>query len=436
MKSSRTDVRNGARPLLFASIYGAAVIVPPALFLLAGRGGPPDGAMGRLGNALVIFSFPILALQPVLAARLRVLDRAFGLDGVYVFHKTMGLIAASLLLCAAVTLASAGSPSLRWAWIVTTALIVLLAGTALLQRQLHLPYEAWRLVHNALALAVLIRVFAHAVVVAMRTGSPAAAVLFIILFLSGASAYLGHRVIGPLRRRKRTWRIESVQPETHNVWTLTFSPPEGVMPLDYLPGQFQFLTFDGGRGEEHPFTISSGAASPRPHTATIKASGDFTRTIGNLRPGDSVAVQGPFGKFSYALHPEERDLVFIAGGIGITPIMSMLRHMKETGADQNAVLFYGNVTEKDIVFRKELDEIAAGGSPRLTVVHVLAKAGEDWNGERGFVNADLIRKYVPGDLAGKVYYICGPPPMMSALIGQLMNMGVPSRNIRFERFAL
>ncbi len=434
MKNARAHGQNLVLQALLASGYGAAIAIPLAVFFLTGQP-RPDGAMERLGNALVIFSFPILALQPVLAARLRVLDRAFGLDGVYVFHKTMGLVAASLLLFAAVSLASAG-PAPRWAWIVTTALIVLLAGTALLQRQLHLPYEAWRLVHNALALAVLIRVFAHIVVLTVRTGSHAAAVLFIILFLSGASAYLGHRVIGPLRRRKRTWRIESVQPETHNVWTLTFSPPEGVKPLDYLPGQFQFLTFDGGKGEEHPFTISSGAASPRPHTATIKASGDFTRTIGNLRPGDRVAVQGPFGKFSYALHPEEQDLVFIAGGIGITPIMSMLRHMKETGAVRNAVLFYGNVTDKDIVFRKELDEIAAGGSPRLTVVHVLAKAGEDWKGERGFINADVIRKYVPGELAGKVFYICGPPPMMSALVMSLSSTGVPSRNIRFERFAL
>ncbi len=435
MKNSREHGQNLALQTLLASYYGSAIAIPLSVFFLTGRL-LPDGVMERLGNALLIFAFPVLALQPVLASRLRVLDRAFGLDGVYVFHKTMGLIAASLLLCGTVPLAMTGSALMRWSWGITTALIVLLAATALLQRQLHLPYETWRLVHNALALAVLIRVFAHTVVLTVRTGSPAAAVLFIILFLSGASAYLGHRVLGPLRRRRRTWRVESVQPETHNVWTLTFSPPEGVLPLDYLPGQFQFLTFAGGRGEEHPFTISSGAAVPRPHTATIKASGDFTRTIGNLRPGDRVAVQGPFGKFSYALHPEERDLVFLAGGIGITPIMSMLRHMKEMGSDRKAVLLYGNVTEKDIVFRKELDDIKAGGLPRLTVVHVLAKAGEDWKGERGYVNADVIRKYVPGDLAGKVFYICGPPPMMAALVMSLSSMGVPSGKIRFERFAL
>ncbi len=435
MESSRAYRQNRILRFLLASGYGAAVILSPAVFILTGRFPPEDDPGGRIGNALLVAAFPLFALQPVLAARLRVGDRAFGLDGVYIFHKTMGLIAASLLLCAAVLLASAGSSLMRWTWYMAAVLIVLLAATALLQRQLRLSYETWRRVHNALALAVILLVSVQTVALALRSGTPAAAVLFIILFLAGASAYVRHRIIGPMRRSRRAWRIESVRPETHNVWTLAFTPPEGVGPLDHLPGQFQFLTFDGGKGEEHPFTISSGSAVPGPHTATIKGSGDFTRTVGSIRPGDRVAVQGPFGRFSYLLHPDEKELVFIAGGIGITPLMSMLRHMRETGEERTIVLLYGNVTEQDIVFRQELDAIAAVGRPRLTVVHVLAKAGEDWKGERGFVTAETVRRFVP-DLAGKAFYLCGPPPMMAALIGQLMSMGVPSRRIRFERFAL
>jgi predicted ferric reductase len=417
--------------------YGVAILAPPALMSFTARSLLSGGALEMIGNILVILAFPILVLQPVLAGRLRILDRAFGLDGVYIFHKTMGLMASSLLLCAAVALASVGPPWISWTWIVTAVLIVLLASTALLTRQFHLPYETWRLIHNVLAIMVVLRVLVHAVVLEVRSGSGSAGFLGIALLLLGAVSYVNHRLLGPRRRSRKSWTVESMRPETHNVWTLTFRPPEGVEPLDYLPGQFQFLTFDGGRGEEHPFTISSGGTEPGPHTATIKGSGDFTRTIGTtVRPGDSVAVQGPFGKFSYVLHPEERDLVFIAGGIGITPIMGMLRHMKGTRADIDAVLLYGNVTERDIVFRTELEEIAEGRQPRLSVVHVLAKADDNWKGERGYVNAALIGKYVPGHLAEKVFYICGPPPMMTVLVRSLYEMGVPSRNIRFERFAL
>ena len=437
MESSLAHKQLRTLQFLLASGYGAAIIIPLAVFILTGRFPSEGSSIERIGNTLIFVAFPLFALQPVLAARFGPLDRAFGLDGVYIFHKTMGLTAASLLLCAAVMLASAGSASMRWTWYATAVLILLLASTALLQRQLRLSYETWRRVHNVLALIIIMRVSVHAAVLALRSGRPESVALSVILFLAGAAAYVYHRIIGPRRRSRHAWRIESVHPETHNVWTLTFTPPEGVEPLDYLPGQFQFLTFDGGRGEEHPFTISSGPDIPGPHTATIKGSGDFTRTIGTtVRPGDRVAVQGPFGRFSYVLHQEERDLVFIAGGIGITPIMSMLRHMKKTRADINAVLLYGNVAEQDIVFRKELEEIAAAGAPRLTVVHVLAKSVEAWKGERGFVNAETIRKYVPGDLAGKAFYLCGPPPMMAALIGSLSTMGVPPARIRFERFAL
>jgi ferredoxin-NADP reductase len=149
-----------------------------------------------------------------------------------------------------------------------------------------------------------------------------------------------------------------------------------------------------------------------------------------------VAVQAPFGRFSYLLHPDERDLVFIAGGIGITPLMSMLRHMRREGSGHDVLLLYGNVGERDIVFREELANIQAGTAPRLQVVHVLSRAGAEWQGERGRIDAAMIRKYASGDLAARSFYLCGPPPMMAALIASLSAMGVPPRKIRSERFAL
>jgi ferredoxin-NADP reductase len=106
---------------------------------------------------------------------------------------------------------------------------------------------------------------------------------------------------------------------------------------------------------------------------TIKESGDFTSTIGRIKPGDLAAVHGPFGRFSHALHPECDDLVFVAAGIGITPLMSMLRYMRDRGERHRVLLVYANRGTADIVFRSELDLIESGGFPALKTIHVLSR---------------------------------------------------------------
>ncbi|GAH71463.1 unnamed protein product, partial [marine sediment metagenome] len=241
----------------------------------------------------------------------------------------------------------------KLAWLVVVVLVL----SSLFYGVVRLRFEAWRLLHNVLALTVIAAGWVHS-----RTLSPAREhvpvdVVWWVLAGVVVVVYAWHRFIRPLRLRKRACRITEVRRETHNVWTLTFEPPEGMEPSDYLPGQFHFLTLyrEGGPVEEHPFTISSSPTRERCLTSSIKASGDFTATIGDTQVGDRAARLGPFGRFSYVLHPNESELVFVAGGIGITPLMSMLRHMRDTQADRNVLLLYGSRTEKDIVFREELE---------------------------------------------------------------------------------
>jgi len=171
------------------------------------------------------------------------------------------------------------------------------------------------------------------------------------------------------------------------------------------------------------------------HASTIKGSGDFTRSVGSLKPGDQVGIQGAFGRFSHLLEPGQRSLVFIAGGIGITPFMSMLRYMHDTKDDREVLLFYANRSEEDIAFRKELDGIAASASPHLRVVHVLDAPAAEWRGEKGRIDRPLLEKYAK-DFNLKLFYLCGPPPMMNGLASMLIDAGVPPRKIRTERFAL
>jgi len=435
--------------------YVLAVAAPAVVsYLLAPYVSERTPAL-HLGLIFSLLGFSILALQPLLSARLRWLARLFGLDQVYRFHKAMAVTAGVLILLHPLLLAlDFGDFSLlssfQWPWPVllgklgVLALLVIVLSS-LLYAAIRLSYERWRRLHNLAVLILLAAGFIHAwlsgrdllLLVPLRG-------IFAVLLAVGVAAYAAHKLIGPARRRLFT--VAGLRQETANGGTLTRTPGPGAAPLASLPGQFQFLALErmrpgSRRPEEHPFTIASCGCGGQTHESTIKEAGDFTRTIKEVRSGDRVRVQGPFGRFSYLLHPEERDFVFIAGGIGITPFMSMLRHMRETGAESRVLLLSANRTREDIAFREELVALAREtrareAHPRLEVVHVLERPPVDWEGESGRVNRELIERRLGGLVTDRAFYVCGPPRMMQAVLNSLRRLGVPRRRLHWERFAL
>jgi predicted ferric reductase len=387
-------------------------------------------------------------LQFVLAARLRGLARPFGLDAVLRFHRGMAIFAVVLIALHPVLLALGGggwslltSVQMPWyIWLGKIALLLLMVQVlvSLLRRSVRLSFETWRAFHNQ-AVVILALVLLHSWVAGSDLRHRPVQVLWLGLLTAAMASYAYHKVYVPWQGRRRAYRVLSVHRETHNTWSLTLEPPEGSHRFAFLPGQFHFVSlYRGDRydGEEHPFTISSSPLTERLLCSTIKESGDLTSTISQTTVGTSVRVQGPFGRFSYVLHPGETDLVFVAGGIGITPLMSMLRHMRDTDVDLRVLLLYGNRTEEDIVFREELDTIARLDAPLLDVIHVLSNASPDWDGERGYVDRECILRHCREEVSQKAFYVCGPPPMMAAVARALRALGVPSSHVHGERFEL
>jgi predicted ferric reductase len=434
MNSRDRDGPSTGMQLILGSVYVLLVFLPLAVAMLMPSWHLQD-AYGKLTSSFVLIVYSLLSLQPVLAARLKTLDRQFGLDMVYVIHKTMGMIAAFSQVCAMAFFMAdrmTAMPKPVWSG---TALIIVLGVSALLYRELGLTYEAWRRLHNVLFTAVFFAGVMQARIIVNRMEGGLLAWIVAAQAVLATTAYVHHKFLGPAARRKGLYSVKSVAAEARNVWTLTFEPPENGERFDFLPGQFQFITFDHGKGEEHPFTIVSSPTDARRHSSTIKGSGDFTKTIGSVQPGDLVGIQGAFGRFSHVLEPGERNLVFIAGGIGITPFMSMLRYMRDTKDDRDIVLFYANRSEEDIVFHRELDNIAAMAPPHLRVVYVLDAPGQEWRGEQGRIDRALIERHA-NDFNTRLAYLCGPPPMMNALVSLLLDAGVSAKRIRTERFAL
>jgi predicted ferric reductase len=429
-------------------VYLLVVLTPLVLAAIFRRetGGP---FLSELGKALALVAYAILAMQFVVSARPKWIERPFGLDMVFRFHKAMAVVAAWFLIAHPVLLATGrGSPrllvSLDLPWYILVGkvallILVLMALVATFRAAIRLDFEKWRLGHNSAAAVILVLGALHAWYAAEDVRLFPMQLAWIGILALAAVAYVHHRFLAPAKARRDAYEVAEVTPETHNVWTLRLKPLTEHRAEPHWPGQFHFLTLYRSPGlpvEEHPFTISSDPSETASLSFTIKESGDFTSTIPQTRPGDKAALRGPYGRFSYVLQPEVDDLVFIAGGIGVTPFISMLRHMRSTGADKRVLLIYGNRAERDIAFREELTGMEAGDHPRLTVVHVLSEPDEGWQGESGLVDRSRLERLCGPDLAGKTFYVCGPPPMSGGVLRALRDLGAPASRLHHEHFAL
>ena len=427
-------------------LYTVIVLVPLLLAALY-KPATDDGFLYEVGRGFALISFMVLNFQPLLASRFKWIERPFGLDIVIRHHKYMAVFA-TLLLISHPLLLSTGKKGLSiiigtdvpWpVWLGRIAIVVLLVNMFFNFSSMRgrIRFDAWRNIHDLLGPLLLVLIFVHSFFQGGDLKIKQMELLWGLVSGAAVSVFVYHRLVRPSLLRRHAYNVIEVRQETRDVWTITLAPPEGIKRYDYLPGQFQFLTFFRDKGlpvEEHHWTISSAPGGGRYVSSTIKELGDFTSTIGKTKPGDTAAVHAPFGRFSYVLHPEERDLVFIAGGIGITPLMSMLRHMRETQSELPVLLLYANRSEEDIVFRSELQEIEADGHPRLKIVHVLSGAGEGWAGEVGYIDNEKIDRYC-GSSAGKAFYLCGPAGLIDGVIRILKARGVPDNNMHKEIFS-
>ncbi|HIJ73861.1 MAG TPA: ferredoxin reductase family protein [Candidatus Hydrogenedentes bacterium] len=419
------------------AVYAVLVLLPATL-AAALRDSWSSHALVEIGRFCALTGFSLLALQVALTARLKWLDRPFGIDRVTGFHRNMAVVA-GLLLAAHPILLAAGretfmlfQPWANWrlgigqlAWVFLFGVV----GAALARKDLFIDYQVWRVLHKG-AIGLVVLGFVHGLAMPSDTQHTTLRVYFWALLALAGGLFLWRNLYAPFFGRRK-YRVADVSPETHDTFTLRMEPV-GHEGFRWDPGQFMFLKLrrPGRRSEEHPFTI---AASPTEKTlkATVKQSGDFTNTIDRTQPDDTALVEAPFGRFSL-VHEDAPRFLFLAGGVGITPIVSMLRFMRDTGDDRPALLIYCNNEKRDIIFRDELDALP----DNITVVHVLAKPDEHWTGPSGWLTEEKIGEHAGAFLEDAHVYLCGPPPMMRKVLRYLRSLGVDSGRIHYERFSL
>ncbi len=219
----------------------------------------------------------------------------------------------------------------------------------------------------------------------------------------------------------------------NNTVALVFEKPPG---FHFTSGQYGGFTLinpsetDAG-GPTRRFSLLSAPDEPHIMIATRVQPSAYKRILLNLPLGSAVKFAGPTGNFT--LHESTAiPAVFIAGGIGIVPFYSMLKHAKRQASSLPCYLFYGNQSRDDAAFLAELTTLAAT-YPALHFIPTLAKPDANWQGETGWMNADLIQQYLP-DIMTPFYYICGSPVMVTTLQETLAEMGIDEDRIRVEDF--
>ena len=261
--------------------------------------------------------------------------------------------------------------------------------------------------------------------------------------------------------RDLTAEVVEVAGLTHDISLLRLRPVDGVA-LDYHPGQYVDITIPG-TSEHRSFSMATTPATPGELEFVIKrypggrfsglleaaeggtAGAGGTSSAGGasgIAAGDRLALRGPYGAFTLR-ERSERPLLFIGGGAGMAPILSLLRHMAETGVDRPAVYYYGARTAADLFY---LDELKAfeGRLPGFRFVPCLSEADGDSDGDGSATGAsgglecalglvtEVVERGEP-ELAGRDCYLCGPPPMIDAAIALLTGAGVPPDRIFYDK---
>jgi glycine betaine catabolism B len=221
--------------------------------------------------------------------------------------------------------------------------------------------------------------------------------------------------------------VKEIIPRTTDTCSFRFPRPDG---FDFKPGQYMMVTVrTGGKELVHPLSISSSPTDLGFIEFTKKLTqSEYSSCLRGAKPGDWARIDGPYGTFTCECEFEK--ILFLAGGIGITPFHSIIKYCTDKNLPTSMVLFYGARNENEITFRQELDA-TAHANPNLRAIYVLNEASPGWIGKVGFVTPDLIRQEVP-DFKDRVFYACGPPVMVAAMQKVLAALGLPETQLRLE----
>lgn len=399
--------------------------------------------IGRLAGLLAVYC---VLLQLILIGRVKWVEQTFGLDKLSIVHHYNGYAAfffmVSHALLITLSYSSVSNVSLYsqlvdffynygdvWQAMIALCLFVLIIVFSVAIVRTRMKYEAWYFIH-LLTYAAILLAYGHQLKLGGDFSQAAFSWYWYALYAFAVGNLVFFRFFRPLFNFwKHRFTVEKIARETHD----TVSVYIGGQNLASFPahsGQFMIVRFlqRGFWWQAHPFSLSHPPTSNFIRL-TIKNVGDYTSRIPELKAGTRVIIDGPHGVFTRQ-SAQRKEFLLIAGGVGITPIRSLLQELAEEGS--NVVLLYGNKTDRDIIFEQELARLQKRFG--ITIHHIMSAQG-NWNGLQGKIDKEMIGKLVP-DAAAREVFLCGPPPMMKSVKASLQELGLPKEYIHYEKFSL
>ncbi len=224
-------------------------------------------------------------------------------------------------------------------------------------------------------------------------------------------------------------KITEIIPRTTDVTSYRFPRPS---ELTYKPGQYFMITIKQENKElTHHFSFSS-SPTEKEHIEFTKKFTDheYSLALKAAKVSDWALIDAPYGQFTF--EGEYPKIALLAGGIGITPFVSICKNATDKQLDAKITLFYGCRTEGDIAFREEFESMQ-NENKNLKMVCIINQPSNEWKGEIGIITGDMIKKTLP-DYKETIFFTCGPPPMVKAMENIIESLGLPNTQLKKEYF--
>jgi predicted ferric reductase len=413
--------------------------------------------MDQISSNLGMLAFNIILLEFLSTGRIKIISKLLGIDWVLQVHQLFARTAVLLLVVHPFMYSLPGRPAYSpgpanesylglssnsfISGLVGLIILGMMVGLAITRSKSESKYETWRATHAIMAIAVALLGFHHTIHAGRFAQEPSMhlywQVALGLAMLSITWVYLAR----PMIQSMNAYQVVFIKEKSHHIWELVIQHGRNKI-ASYKAGQFAWLKIGSAAPlYENPFSIAScsdGQSSRM--TFLIKDVGDFTHQVTELKVGDKIYVDAPYGNFGYDIFSSQpNEIVLIAGGVGIAPIASLLGKMVENEqgrfTDKKIVLIYGNRITEQIIDIHQM--VNLNSLKQFELIHVITEPDASWKGLIGVLDKTSLEKILKSsdiNINTAQYFVCGPAVMIDSVENALAELGVSLNQIDSEKF--